>query len=138
MVHVDVFQVGVNVPIPVPLPMFSFTGSRGSFRGDTNFYGKQVGATRRPGPRGRITWSRGVMRSRADQGAGARRPGPTWGPILEWAVGSFQQDVAHDATSNVAETDISLPEAHTCSDLFSVENQMDSVIVAPLRTRLAC
>jgi malonate-semialdehyde dehydrogenase (acetylating)/methylmalonate-semialdehyde dehydrogenase len=22
--------------------MFSFTGSRGSFRGDTNFYGKQV------------------------------------------------------------------------------------------------
>jgi len=23
------------------LPMFSFTGSRGSFRGDTNFYGKQ-------------------------------------------------------------------------------------------------
>ncbi|XP_066282832.1 probable methylmalonate-semialdehyde/malonate-semialdehyde dehydrogenase [acylating], mitochondrial [Branchiostoma lanceolatum] len=37
---VDVGQVGVNVPIPVPLPMFSFTGSRGSFRGDTNFYGK--------------------------------------------------------------------------------------------------
>lgn len=37
-------QVGVNVPIPVPLPMFSFTGSRGSFRGDTNFYGKQVGS----------------------------------------------------------------------------------------------
>lgn len=36
------FQVGVNVPIPVPLPMFSFTGSRSSFRGDTNFYGKQV------------------------------------------------------------------------------------------------
>lgn len=36
------FQIGVNVPIPVPLPMFSFTGSRGSFRGDTNFYGKQV------------------------------------------------------------------------------------------------
>lgn len=35
-------QVGVNVPIPVPLPMFSFTGSRGSFRGDMNFYGKQV------------------------------------------------------------------------------------------------
>uniref|UniRef100_V9KQ64 Methylmalonate-semialdehyde/malonate-semialdehyde dehydrogenase [acylating], mitochondrial n=1 Tax=Callorhinchus milii TaxID=7868 RepID=V9KQ64_CALMI len=39
--QVDVGQVGVNVPIPVPLPMFSFTGSRGSFRGDTNFYGKQ-------------------------------------------------------------------------------------------------
>lgn len=37
----DVGQVGVNVPIPVPLPMFSFTGSRGSFRGDQNFYGKQ-------------------------------------------------------------------------------------------------
>lgn len=39
--EIDVGQVGVNVPIPVPLPMFSFTGSRGSFRGDTNFYGKQ-------------------------------------------------------------------------------------------------
>jgi len=38
--EIDVGQVGVNVPIPVPLPMFSFTGSRGSFRGDTNFYGK--------------------------------------------------------------------------------------------------
>lgn len=37
---IDVGQVGVNVPIPVPLPMFSFTGSRGSFRGDMNFYGK--------------------------------------------------------------------------------------------------
>ena len=34
-------QVGVNVPIPVPLPMMSFTGSRGSFLGDANFYGKQ-------------------------------------------------------------------------------------------------
>ncbi len=40
--EIDCGQVGVNVPIPVPLPMFSFTGSRGSFRGDTNFYGKQV------------------------------------------------------------------------------------------------
>lgn len=38
---IDVGQVGVNVPIPVPLPMFSFTGTRGSFRGDTHFYGKQ-------------------------------------------------------------------------------------------------
>lgn len=38
---IDVGQVGINVPIPVPLPMFSFTGSRGSFLGDTNFYGKQ-------------------------------------------------------------------------------------------------
>jgi len=37
---VDVGQIGVNVPIPVPLPMFSFTGSRGSIRGDLNFYGK--------------------------------------------------------------------------------------------------
>ncbi|KAI1702142.1 aldehyde dehydrogenase family domain-containing protein [Ditylenchus destructor] len=37
---IDVGQIGVNVPIPVPLPMFSFTGSRGSFRGDANFYGK--------------------------------------------------------------------------------------------------
>lgn len=39
---IDVGQVGVNVPIPVPLPMFSFTGSRGSFLGDANFYGKAV------------------------------------------------------------------------------------------------
>ncbi|XP_062504413.1 probable methylmalonate-semialdehyde/malonate-semialdehyde dehydrogenase [acylating], mitochondrial [Corticium candelabrum] len=38
---IDVGQVGINVPIPVPLPMFSFTGSRASFRGDANFYGKQ-------------------------------------------------------------------------------------------------
>jgi len=37
---IDVGQIGINVPIPVPLPMFSFTGSRGSFRGDANFYGK--------------------------------------------------------------------------------------------------
>jgi malonate-semialdehyde dehydrogenase (acetylating)/methylmalonate-semialdehyde dehydrogenase len=39
--EIDVGQVGVNVPIPVPLPMFSFTGSRGSIRGDIHFYGKQ-------------------------------------------------------------------------------------------------
>jgi malonate-semialdehyde dehydrogenase (acetylating)/methylmalonate-semialdehyde dehydrogenase len=38
--EVDVGQVGVNVPIPVPLPMFSWTGSRGSFRGTHHFYGK--------------------------------------------------------------------------------------------------
>jgi malonate-semialdehyde dehydrogenase (acetylating)/methylmalonate-semialdehyde dehydrogenase len=38
--EIDAGQVGVNVPIPVPLPMFSFTGSRGSFLGDSNFYGK--------------------------------------------------------------------------------------------------
>jgi len=39
--QVDVGQIGVNVPIPVPLPMMSFTGSRGSFLGDSHFYGKQ-------------------------------------------------------------------------------------------------
>eukprot|EP00563_Minutocellus_polymorphus_P002140 CAMPEP_0181047976 /NCGR_PEP_ID=MMETSP1070-20121207/15175_1 /TAXON_ID=265543 /ORGANISM="Minutocellus polymorphus, Strain NH13" /LENGTH=548 /DNA_ID=CAMNT_0023126701 /DNA_START=159 /DNA_END=1805 /DNA_ORIENTATION=- len=39
--EIDVGQVGVNVPIPVPLPFFSFTGSRGSIRGDVHFYGKQ-------------------------------------------------------------------------------------------------
>jgi len=38
--EIDVGQVGINVPIPVPLPMFSFTGSRASFRGATNFNGK--------------------------------------------------------------------------------------------------
>ncbi|KAI9348577.1 Aldehyde/histidinol dehydrogenase [Obelidium mucronatum] len=38
--EIDVGQVGINVPIPVPLPCFSFTGSRGSIRGDLNFYGK--------------------------------------------------------------------------------------------------
>jgi malonate-semialdehyde dehydrogenase (acetylating)/methylmalonate-semialdehyde dehydrogenase len=37
---IDVGQVGINVPIPVPLPMFSFTGSRASFLGDINFYGR--------------------------------------------------------------------------------------------------
>jgi malonate-semialdehyde dehydrogenase (acetylating)/methylmalonate-semialdehyde dehydrogenase len=40
--EIDVGQVGINVPIPVPLPFFSFTGSRGSIRGDIHFYGKQV------------------------------------------------------------------------------------------------
>ena len=39
--EIDVGQVGINVPIPVPLPFFSFTGSRGSFRGSSHFYGKQ-------------------------------------------------------------------------------------------------
>jgi malonate-semialdehyde dehydrogenase (acetylating) / methylmalonate-semialdehyde dehydrogenase len=38
--EIEVGQVGINVPIPVPLPMFSFTGNKGSFRGDLNFYGK--------------------------------------------------------------------------------------------------
>ncbi|KAJ1882781.1 hypothetical protein H4R99_001546 [Coemansia sp. RSA 1722] len=37
---VEAGQVGINVPIPVPLPMFSFTGNKGSFLGDTNFYGR--------------------------------------------------------------------------------------------------
>merc|ERR1712000_759603 len=40
--EIDVGQVGINVPIPVPLPMMSFTGSRGSFRGDLHFYGSQA------------------------------------------------------------------------------------------------
>jgi len=40
--EIDVGQVGLNLPIPVPLPMFSFTGSRGSFIGSTNFYGKSA------------------------------------------------------------------------------------------------
>jgi malonate-semialdehyde dehydrogenase (acetylating)/methylmalonate-semialdehyde dehydrogenase len=39
--EIDAGNVGVNVPIPVPLPMFSFTGWRGSFLGDANFYGQQ-------------------------------------------------------------------------------------------------
>ena len=43
--EIDVGQVGINVPIPVPLPYFSFTGSRGSIRGDVHFYGKQVSDT---------------------------------------------------------------------------------------------
>jgi malonate-semialdehyde dehydrogenase (acetylating)/methylmalonate-semialdehyde dehydrogenase len=38
--EIDVGQVGINLGIPVPLPMFSFTGSRGSFVGANNFYGK--------------------------------------------------------------------------------------------------
>lgn len=44
--EIDVGQVGINVPIPVPLPFFSFTGSRGSIRGDIHFYGKQVSCLR--------------------------------------------------------------------------------------------
>lgn len=38
--RIECGQVGINVPIPVPLPMFSFTGSKQSFLGDLNFYGK--------------------------------------------------------------------------------------------------
>jgi malonate-semialdehyde dehydrogenase (acetylating) / methylmalonate-semialdehyde dehydrogenase len=37
--HIQCGQVGINVPIPVPLPAFSFTGNKGSLRGDLNFYG---------------------------------------------------------------------------------------------------
>ena len=33
-------QVGINVAVPAPLPFVSFTGSKGSFAGDLNFYGK--------------------------------------------------------------------------------------------------
>lgn len=40
--RIEAGQVGINVPIPVPLPMFSFTGNKGSFLGDTHFYGKYV------------------------------------------------------------------------------------------------
>lgn len=38
--EIDVGQVGVNVPIPVPLSVFSFTGTRGSFRGENHFMGE--------------------------------------------------------------------------------------------------
>jgi len=38
--EIEAGQVGINVPIPVPSPMFSFTGNKGSIRGDLNFYGK--------------------------------------------------------------------------------------------------
>jgi len=39
--EIDVGQIGINLPIPVPPPFFSFTGSKASFLGATNFYGKQ-------------------------------------------------------------------------------------------------
>ncbi|WOK99383.1 hypothetical protein Cni_G08095 [Canna indica] len=39
-IEIEAGQVGINVPIPVPLPFFSFTGSKASFAGDLNFYGK--------------------------------------------------------------------------------------------------
>ena len=42
---IDVGQVGVNVAIPVPHALFSFTGSRGSFWGNMNFFGKQVNSS---------------------------------------------------------------------------------------------
>jgi len=36
----EVGQIGINLPIPVPPPFFSFTGSKASFLGASNFYGK--------------------------------------------------------------------------------------------------
>lgn len=38
--EIECGQIGINLPIPVPLPMFSFTGSKNSFWGVSNFYGK--------------------------------------------------------------------------------------------------
>ncbi|XVE93594.1 hypothetical protein REPUB_Repub01dG0208000 [Reevesia pubescens] len=38
--EVEAGQVGINVPIPVHLSFFPFTGSKASFAGDLNFYGK--------------------------------------------------------------------------------------------------
>ncbi|KAK2983184.1 hypothetical protein RJ640_018529 [Escallonia rubra] len=38
--EIDAGQVGINVAVPAPLPFFSFTGSKASFAGDLNFYGK--------------------------------------------------------------------------------------------------
>ena len=37
--EIEAGQVGINV-MPVPIPMFSFSGNKGSFRGDINVYGK--------------------------------------------------------------------------------------------------
>ncbi|KAL8541747.1 hypothetical protein ACS0TY_002855 [Phlomoides rotata] len=39
-IEIESGQVGVNVAITAPLPLFSFTGSKASFTGDINFYGK--------------------------------------------------------------------------------------------------
>jgi len=36
----EVGQIGINLPIPVPPPFFSFTGSKASFLGAANFYGR--------------------------------------------------------------------------------------------------
>lgn len=35
--QVEPGQIGVNVPIPVPVPTFSWSGNKGSFRGDVPF-----------------------------------------------------------------------------------------------------
>jgi len=39
-IETEVGQIGVNLPIPVPPPYFSFTGSKASFLGASNFYGR--------------------------------------------------------------------------------------------------
>ena len=39
---IEVGQIGINLPIPVPFPFFSWTGSKDSFAGDLNFYGKSA------------------------------------------------------------------------------------------------
>lgn len=36
----NIGQIGVNLPIPVPPPFFSFTGSKDSYIGASNFYGR--------------------------------------------------------------------------------------------------
>ncbi|KAJ9705582.1 hypothetical protein PVL29_003582 [Vitis rotundifolia] len=38
--EIEAGEVGINVPVPDPLPFFSFTGSKASFAGDLNFFGK--------------------------------------------------------------------------------------------------
>lgn len=39
-IEIESGQVGVNVAVAAPLPLFTFTGSKASFTGDINFYGK--------------------------------------------------------------------------------------------------
>ncbi|CAI9770029.1 unnamed protein product [Fraxinus pennsylvanica] len=38
--EVESGQIGINLAVPTPLPLFSCSGSKASFTGDTNFYGK--------------------------------------------------------------------------------------------------
>ncbi|XP_022896911.1 methylmalonate-semialdehyde dehydrogenase [acylating], mitochondrial isoform X2 [Olea europaea var. sylvestris] len=38
--EVESGQIGINLAVPTPLPLLSFSGSKASFTGDTNFYGK--------------------------------------------------------------------------------------------------
>ena len=40
--HINVGMVGINIPIPVPVPLFSFTGWKDSFYGDSHAYGKEM------------------------------------------------------------------------------------------------